>query len=163
SNLAAWNVAVTVDGGVPSVSDQLVVIAPGTDQATYTPASTNSGTLGIANSNGTVANVSLTSIESLIYDGQSGGDTFTIVGPPGANAFTLTPGAANDAGTLSMDSALPVTFQNLATSGQVVVKGNGGADSLVYNGTAANDGFVINSSALGGQVNLNARVPVLTQ
>ena len=36
-NLAAWNVAVTVDGGLPSVSDQLVVVAPGTDQATYTP------------------------------------------------------------------------------------------------------------------------------
>jgi hypothetical protein len=162
-NLAAWNVAVTIDGGVPSVSDQLVVIAPGTAQATYTPASANSGTLGVANSKGTVANVSFTDIESLIYDGQAGGDTFTMVGTSGANAFTLTPGAANDAGTLSMDSTLPVTFQNLGTSGQVVVNGNGGADSLVYNGTAANDAFFIKSSALGGQVNLNGRVPVLTE
>jgi hypothetical protein len=157
-------VAVTVDGGVPSVSDQLVVVAPGTDQATYTPASANSGTLGVANSHGTVASVSLTDIESFIYDGQSGGDTFTMVGTPGANAFALTPGAANDAGTLSTDSTLPVTFQNLGTSGQVVVNGNGGSDALVYNGTAANDVFTIASSgASGGQVNLNARVPVLTQ
>jgi hypothetical protein len=161
-NLAAWNVAVTVDGGVPSVSDQLVVIAPGTDQATYTPASANSGTLGVVNSNGTVTNVTITDIESFIYDGQSGGDTFTMVGTPGANAFTLTPGAANDAGTLSMDSTLPVTFQNLGTSGQVVVNGNGGADSLVYNGTAANDAFGIDTSAVGGKVTLNGRVPVLT-
>ena len=125
-NLAAWNVAVTVDGGIPSVSDQLVVVAPGTDQATYTPASFNSGTLGVANSNGTVANVALTDIESFIYDGQAGGDKFTMVGTSVANAFTLTPGAANDAGTLSMDSTLPVTFQNLGTSGQVVVNGKGG-------------------------------------
>jgi hypothetical protein len=163
-NLAAWNVAMTADGGSNSaVGDQLVVAAPGTDQATYTPATANSGALGVANGSGTVTNVTLTDIESFTYDGQAGGDGFTMVGTSGANAFTLTPGAANDAGVLSMDSTLPVTFQNLGTAGQVVVNGNGGADSLVYNGTAANDGFIVNTSALGGQVNLNARVPVLTQ
>ncbi|HEX4794745.1 MAG TPA: hypothetical protein VH370_13175 [Humisphaera sp.] len=162
-NLAAWNVAVTVDGGVPSINDQLVVIAPGAAQATYTPAPANGGTLNVAIGSGTIANVSFTNIENFIYDGQSGGDTFTMVGTSGANAFTLTPGATNDTGTLSMDGALPVTFQKLGTSGQVVVNGNGGADSLIYNGTAANDAFVINSSAVGGQVNLNASVPVLTQ
>jgi hypothetical protein len=162
-NLFAWNVAVTIDGGVPSISNQLVVIAPGKDQATYAPASSNSGTVGLANGNGTVANVTFTDIQSFTYDGQSGGDKFTISGSSSANAFTLTPGAANDAGALSMDSTLPVTFQNLGTSGQLVVNGNGGADSLVINGTAANDAFVINTSAVGGQVNLNAYVPVLTQ
>ena len=133
--------------------------APGKDQATYSPGF-NGGTLGIANINSIV---SFSDIESFIYDGQGGGDTFTMLGTPGADAFTLTPGAANDAGTLGMDTTLPVTFQNLGSSGQVVVNGNGGADSLVYNGTAANDSFVINSSALGGQINLNTRVPVLTQ
>ncbi|HSU69462.1 MAG TPA: hypothetical protein VLJ39_21430, partial [Tepidisphaeraceae bacterium] len=158
-NLAAWNVAVTIDGGIPSVNDQLVVIVPGKDQATYTPGF-NGGKLAIADINSIV---SFSDIESFIYDGQGGGDTFTMLGTPGADAFTLTPGAANDAGTLGMDTTLPVTFQNLGSSGQVVVNGNGGADSLVYNGTAANDSFVINSSALGGQINLNTRVPVLTQ
>lgn len=165
-NLAAWNVAVTIDGGVPSINDQLVVIAPGKDQATFTPSSPNSGTLGVANSSGTVTSVSVTNIENFIYDGQSDGDTFTTVGTSGANAFTLTPGATNDAGTLGMDSTLPVTFQNLGTSGQVVVNGNGGADTLVYNGTAANDSFTIANSpspVVGGQINLNTRVPVLTQ
>jgi hypothetical protein len=157
-SLANWNVNVTINGGVPSVTNQLVVITPGTDQATYTPASANSGTLGIGNSN-----VVFTNIESFLYDGQSGGDKFAMVGTSGANAFMLTPGGTNDAGTLSMDSTLAVAFQNLGTSGQVVVNGNGGADSLVYNGTAANDGFIIDSSASGGQVSLNARVPVLTQ
>jgi hypothetical protein len=162
-NLAAWNVTVTIDGGVPSINDQLVVIAPGKDQAAYTPASFNSGALVVNNGVALITNVTFTNIESFSYDGQSGGDTFTMVGTSGANAFTLTPGATNDAGTLSMDSTLPVTFQNLGTLGQVVVNGTSGADSLVYNGTAANDTFVIKSSALGGEVDLNARVPVLTQ
>jgi hypothetical protein len=163
-NLAAWNVAVTADGGASSaVGDQLVVSATGTDQSTYTPASANSGALAVANSNGAVANVTITDIESFIYDGQAGGDGFTVAGSSGANAFTLTPGAANDAGVLSMDSTLPVTFQNLGAAGQVIFNGNGGVDSLVYNGTAANDGFIINSSALGGQVNLNSQVPLVTQ
>ena len=161
-NLAAWNVAVAIHGGIPSVSNQLLVIAPGTDQTTYTPGSFNSGTLRITNSSATVANITFTNIENFLYDGQAGGDTFTMVGTTGANAFTLTPGTANDAGALSMDSTLPVTFQRLGTIGQVVVNGFGGADSLLYNGTAANDTFTVSSSTLGGQVNLNARVPVFT-
>ncbi len=161
-NLAAWNVAVAIHGGIPSVSNQLLVIAPGTDQTTYTPGSFNSGALGITNSSGTVANITFTNIENFLYDGQAGGDTFTMVGTTGANAFTLTPGTANDAGALSMDSTLPVTFQRLGTIGQVVVNGFGAADSLLYNGTAANDTFTVSSSTLGGQINLNARVPVFT-
>jgi hypothetical protein len=162
-NLAAWNVGVQIDGGAPSISNQLVFITPGTEQATYTPASSNGGTLAVAIGSSTVANVSFFDIQNFIYDGQSSGDTFTMVGNSGINSFTLTPGATNDAGVLSMDSTLPVTFQNLGTGGQVAINGNGGADSLVYNGTAANDTFTVNTSTLGGRVNLNARVPVLTQ
>ena len=158
-NLAAWNVAVTVDGGVPSISDQLVVIAPGEVQATYTPVSPSSGSLALAD----IASVTLANIQSFLYDGQAGGDTFTIVGTGAANAFTLTPATANDAGSLSMDDTLPVTFQRLGSGGQVAVDGNGGADSLAYGGTASNDAFVIDTSTLGGRVTLNARVPVLTQ
>jgi hypothetical protein len=164
-NLAGWNVAVTADGGPSSaIGDRLVVSAPGTDQATYTPAYANSGALGITNSNGTVANVTISDVESMVYDGQTGNDSFTMVGTSAADSFTLTPGAANDAGTLSMDSTLPVTFQNLGATGKVIVNGNGGADSLVYNGTAANDAFTIasNSSPAGGKITLNARVPVIT-
>jgi hypothetical protein len=162
-NLAAWNVALTLDGGPSSaLGDQLVVSTPGANQATYTPGTANSGTLGITNSNGNVSNVTITDIENFVYDGQAGGDSLKMVGTSAANAFTLTPGATNDAGMLSMDSVLPVNFQNLGAGGQVVVDGNGGADTLTYSGTPANDTFVVNNSALGGQINLNARVPLLT-
>jgi hypothetical protein len=163
-NLAAWseNVSVVVTPA-PAVGNQLTVTALGTDQATYAPASAGAGSMGISNSNGTVANLALTNIASLVYDGQAGGDRLTMVGTSAANAFVLKPGAANDAGTLSMDSTLPVSFQNLGTAGQVVVNGNGGADALTYYGTAANDTFTVSSPSAGtGQVNLNARVPLLT-
>jgi hypothetical protein len=106
--------------------------------------------------------VTFSNIQSFTYDGQSGGDTLTMLGSPAANVFTLTPGSANDAGTLSMDSTLPVAFQKLGTTGKVVVNGNGGADTLLYFGVAANDSFTIASNPMGGQVNLNARVPVVT-
>jgi hypothetical protein len=165
-NLAAWNVKLTLDGGPSSaLGDQVVVSAPGADHATYTPTSANSGGLGITNGAGVVmtSDSTLTDIESFVYDGQAGGDIFTMVGSSAANAFKLTPGATNDAGTLAMDSTLPVTFQNLGTAGQVVVNGNGGADALTYYGTAANDTFTVSSPSAGtGQVNLNARVPLLT-
>jgi hypothetical protein len=162
-NLAAWNVAVTADGGPSSaLGDQLVVSTPGANQATYTPASANSGALGVTNSSGNVTNVTITDIENFVYDGQAGGDSLKMVGSSAANAFTVTPGATNDAGTLSMDSTLPVSFQNLGASGQVVVDGNGGADTLTYNGTPGNDTFVVDNSVLGGKINLNARVPLLT-
>jgi hypothetical protein len=88
-----------------------------------------------------------------------------MVGTSAANVFKLTPGAATDAGTLAMDSTLPVTFQNLGAGGQVVVNGNGGADALIYYGTAANDTFTIAASTspvVGGQVNLNNQVPLFT-
>jgi len=42
------------------------------------------------------------------------------------------------------------------------VTGAGGSASLVVNGTAANDVFSVNTSALGGQVTLNSRAPILT-
>jgi hypothetical protein len=162
-NLAAWNVAVTADGGPSSaLGDQLVVSTPGANQATYTPATANSGALGVTNLNGNVSNVTITDIENFVYDGQAGGDSLKMVGSSAANAFTVSPGATNDAGTLSMDSTLPVTFQNLGASGQVVVDGNGGADTLTYNGTPGNDTFVVDNSVLGGKINLNARVPLLT-
>jgi hypothetical protein len=163
-NGAAWDEAVTVDGGPSSaVGNQLVMAIPGASQATYTPASASSGAFVVNNSNGLVANVAITNIQSFIDDGQSGGEKLTVVGTVAANLFTLQPRSANDAGTLSMDTTLPVAFQNLGTSGQVVVNGNGGADTLLYYGVAANDSFTVASNVLGGQVNLNARVPVITE
>jgi hypothetical protein len=156
TNTGALNLA----GASSSSANSLAVNTHSAAQVSYTPQSPNSGTIAV--SSPVSRSIQLSGIETFTYDGTSGNAALTVQGTPSANNFTLTPGAANDAGTLSMDSTLPVSFQNLGASGQVVVNGNGGADSLVYNGTAASDSFTVASSALGGQVNLNARVPLLT-
>jgi hypothetical protein len=162
-NGADWHVNVTIDGGPPSASDHLIVETPGFNAVSYTPTSPNSGTLVI---NGAVnnTNVNIIDIEQFTYNGMGGNDVLTMIGNSGANVFTLTPGANPDAGTLGMDTTLPVAFVNLGATGKVIVNGNGGADSLVYYGTPVNDTFSIdnNASPAGGKVTLNARVPVIT-
>jgi hypothetical protein len=149
---------VTLDGISSSSNSLLVTVPAAAASATYTPTSPSGGTLAVS---GTL--VTFSNIQSFTYDGQSGGDTLILIGNAAANLFTLRPGAANDAGTLSMDSTLPVAFQKLGAAGQVVVNGNGGADTLLCYGVAANDSFTVASNPLGGQVNLNARVPVITE
>jgi hypothetical protein len=151
---------VALDGVAPP-SNQLTVLASGAVQGTYTPASAGGGALAV--SSGTA--LTFSNLQSFVYDGQAGGGLFTLVGTAAANLFKLTPGAASDAGILSMDSTLPVTFQNLGASGEVVVNGNGGADALTYYGTSANDTFTVAASTspvVGGQVNLNSQVPLFT-
>jgi hypothetical protein len=164
-NGADWNVNVTIDGGPPSAlpGDNLTLETPGFNAVTYTPSSSNSGMVVIKGAvNDT--NVAIMDIEQFTYNGMGGNDAFTMVGNSSANVFTLTPGANNDAGTLAMDSTLPVAFQNLGPTGKVIINGNGGADSLVYYGTAANDTFIIdnNASPAGGKITVNARVPVIS-
>ncbi len=110
---------------------------------------------------GTVSSqIDFSDIEQAIYDGKSGGDALSILGTAGADHFALTPGAANDAGTLSMDLTLPLTFQNLGSGGTLKVQGNGGGDTLTYYGTATNDNFTVNASGSGPLVNLNSRISV---
>jgi hypothetical protein len=166
-NLLAWNVNLTLDGGPSSaLGDQLVVSALGTDTADFAPSLANSGTLGITNAAGNVTNIQMVDIENFVYDGQSGNDNLTVEGTPGNNSVVVKPGATNDAGTVAVDSLLPVAFQNLGTGAgaRVIVNGNGGIDAMTYYGTPVNDTFIVASSTTpaGGQVNLNARVPVVT-
>jgi hypothetical protein len=161
-NLANWAVNLTMDGGpASSIGDQLRVETPGVNQATFTPTSTNSGTFAVANVS---TSIQIGDIESFVYDGQSGGDSLTVIGTAGADAVAVNPGATNDSGTVAVNSLLAALFQNLGSGAgaKVVVDGNGGADALTYNGTAANDSFSVKSNGTGGEVDLNARVPLVT-
>ena len=142
-NAAVWDVDVTVNGGVPSASDRLVIETPGTDSATYTPTTSEDGTLVIAGLNVTVT---INQIEELVYDGEAGDDTLTIVGS-GA-AFVYRPGQTVDAGSFAVDSLLAIEFTNLGSSGALVVSTGGAADgdSLVLEGTAFDDTFTVTST-----------------
>jgi hypothetical protein len=167
-NLANWTETVTIDGGTPSsLGDQLRVEVPGANQGTYTPTASNAGTLTVTNGAARIAGVTITNIESFVYDGQAGNGSLAVEGTAGNDAIAVNPGAANDAGTVAVNSLLPVAFQNLGAGAgaQVVVDGNGGGDALTYYGTAVNDSFTVagsTSPVVGGQVNLNARVPLFT-
>ena len=110
-------------------------------------------------------------MESVTINGQgtAAGDTLTVTTLVGADQVTLTPGAAFDAGTVTITttgapitaSAPPLTFLGLGTaagSGVVFADGGGGrTDTLIYNGTAASDTFGVSATAV---VTLNSQVAV---
>lgn len=147
----------TLTGVASSLTNSLSLQTHGAASVGYQPQSASSGVLTVTGG----PTVTLGNIESLTYDGQSGGAALTVNGG-GGNAFTYNPGAANDSGTLAMDSTLPILFQHLGASGTLTVVDPTGSNSLVYNDPAANDAFTVNNGGVGGQINLNSRVPVFT-
>jgi hypothetical protein len=168
-NNAAWNVNVTVNGGPPAAdTDRLIVQTPGSsgETAVYTPSTADGGTLAVLTStSATLANIAITGIEQLSYDGQGDNDVLKVVGTSGNDAIVLTPGANDQSGSLQVNSLLPISFQNLGGNGSITVDGGLGVDTFTYNGTAANDTFTVDGAgAIGGagQIRLNTRLVVNT-
>lgn len=168
-NNAAWNVNVTVNGGPPAAdTDRLIVETPGTgfETAVYTPTAADGGTLALSTSaSAKIANIAITGIEQLSYDGQGDNDVLTVVGTTGDDAIVLTPGANDQSGSLQVNTLLSISFQNMGGGGSITVDGGLGADTFTYYGTAANDTFTVNGAGLiggAGQVNLNTRLLVNT-
>ena len=117
----------------------------------YTPNAADGGTLDLTSLSSTVT---INTIETLTYDGQNDNDTLTVVGTAGNDVIVHNPGANNQAGSFSVNSLLPLSYQNLGSGGSLTANGGAGGtnDTLVYNGTASNDSFTIGAA---GQVNLN--------
>ena len=84
-------------------------------------------------------------VEQLILEGEAGDDMLTVAGPADtANIYVHTPGAMIDAGTVAVNTWLPIDYQNLGSSGTVTVddSASGAVDgTLVYQGTALDDRF----------------------
>ena len=99
-----------------------------------------------------VAQIKVATTESLIYNGQGGTDELTVVGTGGVDVITHTPGAQIDAGTVQVDSWLPISYGSLGATGTVTIDGSTGIDTLVAYGTGANDTF--NVQAPTGAVDL---------
>lgn len=142
-NGVPWNVNVTVLGGLPSGSDTVIVGTPGTDTVTWTPNGADSGTLAITNLN---SFINLVQVEHLIYDGEAGDDSFTIVGTGGDDTIVSTPGSAVDEGFLRVNNLLGVTYQNLGAGATLAVDGQGGNDTLVARGTDVDDVFTVDAA-----------------
>src|SRR5262249_2738627 len=128
----------------------------------YNPTAPNAGNVAITGS----APVVFSNVTAVAINGQGGGDILTVTTPALADQVTLTPGAAIDAGTVTITgvqtpvSDPPLSYANLGAAGSLIFNDAGGpVDTLIYNGTAANDTFGV---AANGDVTLNSQLLVHT-
>jgi Ca2+-binding RTX toxin-like protein len=164
-NNADWDVDVTINGGLPAEGDIVIVNTPGDapETSTFTPTAFDKGNLSIGEATpANASNITLTGVEELIYDGEADGDWLTITGNASNNTIVHEPGAANDEGSLRVDSMLALEYQNMGSIARLQAAGGAGADTLDYHGTIFNDKFTIDTSFVGGRVGLSNRLGLLT-
>jgi hypothetical protein len=175
-------VDVFVAGGPPSAAtgaqgDVFELETPGTQSVVFTPSGSDSGTILIdANDDGIIDptetlitlgtfvdacpplnyDSSPGGIEQFVYEGETGGDTLTVVGNDLLNErFIHTPGTAPDAGRvdihLGLTALLGVTYQNLGALGAIEIYGGGALpdfDTIVAMGTGDSDSMTLDFLAL---------------
>ena len=129
---------ITIQGGQPGTAtgDSLTIRGDtGLDNARWTPSTNNFSVSG--------ETISVLGIENLVYDGESGNETLTVVGSAGDETFVHTAQAARDAGDVAVavagQSRLGVRYTNLGNTGSIVVDGTTGDDLLSVLGTAASE------------------------
>lgn len=169
-NQAAWNVNMTFVGGSPASSatrgDRFVLETPGLSTVSYTPTGADTGDflidqggtpaldsqLHLVNTYTIAAPVpsdppvyvsSAGGFEKVEYDGQGGGDSFTVIGTAGDDTISHTPGSTPNSGSVQINTLLGVTYQNLGGLGSLILEGSGGTDTLIANGTTADDSFTV--------------------
>ena len=165
-NVANLGVAITVDGGLPSVSSDILTLT-GTSNGEaigFAPVSADSGTVSI----GVVVNYTMT--EHVIINGGGGGDQLSIITTAGADALTYIPGANSDAGSVNGSSAggalTPMSFLNLGLQGSVQFQsGQIGEDALDVHGTTLDDVFTLSSAGvvqITDAIGLSRTLPIST-
>ncbi len=149
-NAAVWNVAVSVDGGAPSGGSDLVVVGtPGsTDTVLYQPTGSSAGVLTLVN---LASVVGITGVERVVYDGEAGGDSLTVLGTGSDDVILHRPGVQADAGQVDVNSLLPLAYEDLGAGGVVSIDAAAGADLLVAEGTAWADRFVVAGADPAGE------------
>jgi hypothetical protein len=130
---------VTVEGGQPQAAGDRLTVS-GTD-AEWTP---STGILTVD-----AQTITVLGIESLLFDGEDASGSLTVVGSDNDEVFAHTPGAALDAGHVSVADTtagvtqLGISYVALGLGGTVTVDGAAGADTLVANGTPSSDLFEV--------------------
>jgi len=139
--------SLTVIGNNPSAEgDTLTVegVLGGPDNAVWTPAGVDGGTLVVG-----AQTITVLTMERLVYEGMDEDEHLTV---RGAGRFVHTPGVNRDAGTVQLDNWLAIQYLNLGFAGTVTIDGTGAADLLVARGTNSNDAFTV--AATTGNVDL---------
>jgi len=155
--------SITVNGGDPTASDQLIVNGTvNADTITYRPTGFDSGVVSVAG----LPVVAFSGTEHLTINGLGGGDdlildTFEIDGTQ-----VLTPGSTFDSGRVDFldggfltNHAVALKFLGLDVGGSLTFSDVDRFDNLIYRGTDLDDTFSVNSA---GQVLLNGQIPVNT-
>ena len=158
TGVTAGQPVITILGNDATSGSDTVIIngTTGADRVTVTPTLADKAVL-TGTTAGTdfvqgVAQVNVETTESLIYNGLGGNDLLTVVGTTGDDTVVHTPGSARDAGTVQVNSLLPITYANVGTGGSVSINGDTGSDTLVARGTGTNDTFAV--AATTGTVSL---------
>ncbi|HUY90682.1 MAG TPA: DUF4214 domain-containing protein [Pirellulales bacterium] len=153
SNISLGGGSIDVIGSLGANDVVTINGTAGADAINFTPSSANAGTI-----TGLGPTVNISTVEQLVVNGQGGNDSLTINGTSGNDTIVSTLGAANDAGTLAVNSLLALSYQNLGPGGSLAIAGNGGTDTLVANGTAGADAFVVDPTT--GTVHVNNDTPI---
>ncbi len=165
---------ITVTGDSPTASDSLTIEGTiGADNVTVTPTGTDSATI-----TGLSAKIVVATVEHLTYSGQGGDDSLTITATADNDTITVTQGSKFDNGSVSVNSLLPLVYQNLGTGATALLAlaDQGGLDRLIINGTNGNDNFAVGvtspeiityqsdvASKVGGTSHVRIAVPAAGQ
>ena len=158
-NVPAGLQQIVVVGDNPN-DDQLILNGTeGSDTLTFTP---DTATFGTAQINALPVTFDL--IESVTINGQGGDDGLEV--KVDASIVDLFPGTMDDAGTVQVDSLVPLHFEQLGADGGVTITevGAPGYSDLVYHGTTADDYFRVphKKDVITPSIGLGKRVPVST-
>ncbi|MFO0904332.1 MAG: dockerin type I domain-containing protein [Pirellulales bacterium] len=145
------NVTVNVEGNDPTASDTVVVNV--VSNTTFAPLSSSSATVTSVG----FLPVNLSTVEGVTIGGNDGNLTLNVQTPAGAATTTLTPGGTPDAGSIQVDSLVPLAFTNLGVGGTLVLVDADANDTFVYLGTDADDDIFVSAA---GVVSLNAQIAV---
>lgn len=153
-NNLTLGVTFNVDGGLPSTNGDIVTVTgvPGlaNDNAQWQPTA-NTPDDGVMTVGGQTINIEAT--ERVIYDGENENELLTVLGTGFADRFVHTPGAARDAGAVTVDDTsttlLGIEYVNLGLLGQLQIDGNGDDDTLVARGTDGSDVMDVDFPAAG--------------
>jgi hypothetical protein len=146
--------------GAAGASGQVTVNDSGGAAVSFTPTGAAAGSVAIS---GSVPVVKISNVPALTINGQGGNAALTFMAVGGGDTITSTPGATIDSGALQDNNLLALNYQNLGTTGAVLVQ-DSGAGTLVANGTSADDKFQVTdlTGPTRGQVAVNNQLPLQT-
>ncbi|MCA9121452.1 MAG: hypothetical protein KDB11_14780 [Planctomycetales bacterium] len=171
---ATFAIPVTLDGdfvtpfvgGTPSSNGDTIKISTpyAGESAEYRPTSSSGGSLTLTTAG---SMITLAHAEEFLFDGEENGTgafatALTVFGNGANNLIVHQPAIQDNAGTVSVDELLPVTYEGLDRAGAtgLTIDGEAGnADIVVALGTPAADTFIVPGTP---DIFLNTRIPINT-